>query len=396
MFEHLDPAPPDAILGLTEAFVADPNPRKINLGVGVYKNEEGVTPVLDTVKEAERRLLAEESTKSYLPIAGSPAYGDQVQRLVFGEQSAVRAAGRAATAHTPGGTGALRVGADLLRTLAPQANVWLSTPTWANHKGVFSDAGFSTEAYPYYDAAAKAVDFSALRTALAAVPAGDVVVLHVCCHNPTGADPDMDQWRKVASLARERGWTPFLDFAYQGLADGIEEDALPLAPFAEQGIEFLLASSFSKNFGLYRERTGALTVVASDRTSADTVLGHLKLRIRRNFSNPPAHGGDIVVTVLGDPELRARWVDEVAGMRNRIRGMREALVRGLARRGVKQDFGFIERQRGMFSYSGLTDDQVEQLRREHSIYIVRGGRINVAGITPQNVDYLCEAIAGVL
>jgi aspartate/tyrosine/aromatic aminotransferase len=396
MFENIQPAPPDAILGLTEAFNQDTNPRKINLGVGVFKDEEGKTPILDTVREAERRLLDEEDTKNYLPMTGAPAYGAAVQKLLFGEGDEVLSSGRAFTAQTPGGTGALRVGGDFLKAVRPEAKLWISRPTWANHRGVFSAAGFDLEEYPYYDAGTKGVDVAAMRAALQKVPAGDVVLLHVCCHNPTGADLHLDQWAEIAGLAEAGGWVPFLDFAYQGFAVGIEEDAAAVRVCADRGIEFLVANSFAKNFSLYRERVGGLTLVARNKEQGAAALSHLKLCVRRNYSNPPAHGGLVVAAVLGDAALRARWEDEVAAMRERIKAMRTTLVDGLKQRGVTQDFSFIGDQNGMFSFSGLNDDQVDQLREAYGIYIVKGGRINVAGITPTNIDYLCDAIAAVV
>lgn len=396
MFDHLAPAPPDAILGLTEAFRKDPNPNKINLGVGVYLDDNGITPVLHCVKEAEQRLAAEETSKNYLPIVGSPVYGQLVQELMFGENHSVISSGLVKTAHTPGGTGGLRVGADTARLFAPNAKVWLSSPTWANHRGVFASAGFEVAEYPYYDPATKTVDWEAMRKALAAVPAGDLVLLHVCCHNPTGVDLSDEQWRQVALLAATSEWIPFFDFAYQGLADDLVKDAAPLEHFLYADLELFIASSFSKNFGLYNERTGAISLVAKSAEAAEAAFSHLKVIVRRNYSNPPAHGGAIVQTVLKEPALRSLWQEELAAMRERIKQTRVALVQGLKQRGVKQDFSFIERQRGMFSFSGLTDEQVEWLRDKKSIYIVKGGRINVAGITSKNLGYLCDALAEVL
>jgi len=391
MFNGIESAPPDAILGLTEAFRNDTNPKKINLGVGVYKDDAGKTPVLPSVIEAERRILETADTKSYLPIGGSPEYGRVVQGLLFGASSE-----RARTAHTPGGTGGLRVGADLIRQINPDTRVWLSTPTWANHRGIFSAAGFDTEAYPYYDPATRSLDFDAMKKTLSGVPAGDVVLLHVCCHNPTGVDPSMAQWDEIVSLAKERGWIPFLDFAYQGFGTDLESDRKPVEGFLAAGIEFFVASSFSKNFGLYQDRTGAFTTIAQSAEAADAAFSHVKATIRVNYSNPPAHGGKIVDTILGNPALRTQWEDELAAMRDRIRTTRSQLVAGLKTRGVDRDFSFIEKQRGMFSFSGLSDDQVAFLRQNKGIYIVKGGRINVAGITTGNIDYLCDSIAEAL
>ena len=396
MFERLEMAPPDAILGLTEAFKQDTNPNKINLGVGVYKDTQNKTPVLNSVKKAEERILTAEDTKSYMPIPGDPEYGALVRQMLFGEGHEIISSNRARTAHTPGGTGALRVAGDLLKQQFPGAALWLSAPTWANHAGIFGAAGVETKQYPYYDADNKCLNFDAMLQALRTVPEGDVVLLHGCCHNPSGMDPDAEQWAAIAALAREQKWLPLLDFAYQGFADGLEEDATGLRAFCQPGCELMICSSFSKNFGLYRERTGALTLVGADADSVEKAFSHLKKRIRTNYSNPPAHGGLIVSTVLGDPELRAMWESELAEMRGRINGMRELFVDTMKKKAPGADFSFITRQKGMFSFSGLTKDQVGALRERHGIYIVGSGRINVAGITPDNVEMLCDAIAGVL
>jgi aromatic-amino-acid transaminase len=396
MFERLDVAPADPILGLTETFKKDPTPGKINLGVGVYKDAANKTPVLATVKEAEKRLLTLEDSKSYLPIDGSAEYGAAVQDLLFGADSEVIASGRAATAHTPGGTGALRVVAEFLRDKYHGAKVWVSDPTWVNHIGIFEAAGLDVMTYPYYSGAKKSLKFDAMMKALDQVPAGDAVLLHGCCHNPTGMDPDADQWAAIAASSAKHGWLPFIDFAYQGFSDGIDEDAAGLRAFLHEGSEMLVCSSFSKNFGLYNERVGALTVVAANAEAVNRAMGHIKRSIRVLYSNPPFHGGAIVTTILNDPELRRQWVGEVAAMRDRINAMRQRFADGLQARGVSQDFSFITRQRGMFSFSGLTKAQVEHLREEHAIYIVGSGRINVAGMTDENMDRLCDAIAGVL
>jgi len=396
MFEQVKPAPPDAILGLTEAFRNDNNPSKINLGVGVYKDDNGHTPILKCVKEAEARLEKEETSKSYLPINGSPEYGKQVQNMLFGDGHSILDSGRALTAHSPGGTGGLRVGGDTIHELSPGAKIWVSKPTWANHKGIFSNAGIEIAEYPYYNSETMGVDWDGMREVLGKVPAGDVVLLHVCCHNPTGVDLNVSQWNEVAGLAEKNGWIPFLDFAYQGFADGLEEDAAPVLPFLDAGIEMFISSSFSKNFGLYSERTGALTLIGKSADAAAAAFSHSKTLVRRNYSNPPSHGGAIVVTVLQDDSLRSLWSDEVAGMRDRIHGMRVAMADGLKARGVERDFSFIVKQRGMFSFSGLRKDQVQRLRDEKSIYVVGDGRINVAGITSKSIDYLCESLAEVL
>ena len=396
MFDSITPAPPDAILGLTEAFKKDSNPRKTNLAVGVYKDAGGATPVLETVKEAERRLLDREKTKSYLPIDGIPEYDAACQELVFGAGHEVLTSGRAVTAQAPGGTGALRVAADFVAEISPGATVWISEPTWPNHPSVFQSAGLKVASYPYFDPATYGVDFDGMLAAIRTIPAGDVLLLHGCCHNPTGVDLSPEQWRAVAAVAAERGLLPLLDFAYQGFADGLEEDAAGVRIVAEQCPEMFVASSYSKNFGLYNERTGALTLVARTPEAAESALSHIKRCIRANYSNPPAHGGEIVRTILGDPELRRRWEGEVAEMRERINTMRHLFVETLNEKGVTRDFSFIARQRGMFSFSGLTPAQVKALRERHGVYIVGSGRISVAGMTEGNMEYLCEAIADVL
>jgi aspartate/tyrosine/aromatic aminotransferase len=337
-------------------------------------------------------LIETQTTKSYLPISGDPVYAAGVQKLIFGEDSEVIASGRAATVHAPGGTGALRIGADLLKKFNPDSRVWVSAPTWANHKGIFTAAGFAINDYPYYDPETKGVDFAAMLAALETVPPGDIVLLHVCCHNPTGVDLSAEQWDQVASTAKAGGWTPFLDFAYQGFGDSIEKDRCAVEIFAAAGVDLFIASSFSKNLGLYNERTGALTIVGPTADEAAVAMSHLKKTIRVNYSNPPAHGGLSACTVLADSALYAQWMDEVAEMRERIKAMRAALVDGLAARGVEQDFSFIKDQRGMFSFSGLSDEVVVWLRENKSIYIVKGGRINLAGLTTANMDYVCDAI----
>jgi aspartate/tyrosine/aromatic aminotransferase len=396
LFDHLTPAPPDAILGLTDAFKRDAHPKKVNLTIGVYKDAEGKTPVLSAVKKAEEKLLKVETTKSYLPIEGAAEYGALVQELVFGAGHEIIKSGRAVTADTPGGTGALRVAADLLHTLRPGTTVWLSEPTWPNHPGIFEAAGLKVKIYPYYEARTHSIDFGALIKTLEGAHEGDVVVLHACCHNPTGIDPTAEQWHTLAALVHSKKLMPFFDFAYQGLGDGIEEDARGLRLFAGFPGEMLISSSFSKNFGLYNERTGALTLVARSAEAAQTSLTHLRRAIRVNYSNPPAHGASIVTTVLSDPVLRKEWDTELKAMCQRIHEMRELFVKTLKVKGVKRDFSFLARQRGMFSYSGLTKPQVDALRDNHGVYIVGSGRINVAGLTTANMEPLCEAIASVL
>lgn len=397
MFDTLQQAPPDPILGLTTAFNEDANPDKINLGVGVYKDANGATPIFKAVKIAEERILAEEETKSYLTIAGDVAYGQAVQDLLFGADHEIVSSERACTVQTPGGTAALRVAGDFIHKLNPNATLWLSDPTWANHPKVFEAAGVPTKTYPYYDGERNELDFAALIEALGDVPEGDVVLLHGCCHNPTGMDPTPDQWAQIADVVQRQKFIPLIDFAYQGLGDGLEEDARGLHTLAATGCEMFVASSYSKNFGLYRERIGALTLVTRDPGAAEIAMSNVMITIRTNYSNPPAHGSSIVTTVLNDPELRQQWDDEVREMRERINGVRNLFVDTLERKGVKRNFSFIARQRGMFSFSGLTPDQVDALKEKHAIYVVRtGGRINVAGIQTGNIDYLCESIADVL
>jgi aspartate/tyrosine/aromatic aminotransferase len=396
MFEKVQIAPPDPILGLTEMFKADPNPDKINLSVGVYQDSSGKTPVLDTVKEAEKRILEQEKSKGYLPMTGEPAYCVQVQELLFGEGHEIITAKRAATAQCPGGTGALRVAGDYLHTLHPGAKIWLSNPTWANHNTIFAAAGLTCEKYDYRDPVTNGLDFDAMCASIKTIPKGDVILLHGCCHNPTGIDPTPEQWAQIGDLLAEQGVLPLVDFAYQGLAAGIEQDRAGLLELTKKVKQMLICSSFSKNFGLYRERTGALTVVADSADQAATVMSQVKLRIRYNYSNPPSHGGQIVATVLSDKELKARWIEEVADIRNRINEMRHLLVKTLKEKGLKEDFSPIIEQCGMFSVTRLTKEQVTQLREKYSIYIVDSGRINVAGLTHDNMDRLCEALKSVL
>jgi aspartate/tyrosine/aromatic aminotransferase len=393
MWKDIIAAPEDSILGLTEAFRKESNPQKVNLGVGVYKDDNGNTPILRCVKAAEKILLEKENTKSYLPISGDPAYGVGVRRLLFGEKSEVLTSGRAATVHSPGGTGALRVGADLLKKFKPGAKVWISAPTWANHNGIFGSAGFQLEEYPYYNHETKKVDFELMLACLAGIPERDIVLLHACCHNPSGVDLTSEQWKKVALVGREKGWTPFLDFAYQGLGLGIEEDRLAIEEFALLGIDYFVASSFSKNFGLYNERTGALTIISPSIEESAVAMSHLKAAVRVCYSNPPAHGGLVVATILSDPALHRQWLEELNSMRERIVNMRAALVDGLATRGVKEDFSYIKEQRGMFSFIGISDDIVTWMRAKKGIYVVAGGRINLAGLSTKNIDYVCDSIA---
>jgi aspartate/tyrosine/aromatic aminotransferase len=396
MFETLEKAPPDAIFGLKEAYKKDPNPNKINLTVGVYKDGDGITPIFRTVKLAEARLLEEEDSKSYLNIDGSTAYSTAVQGLVFGTDHEVIASKRAATAQTPGGTGALRVGAEFLKRIKPDARIWMSDPTWPNHPNVFGAAGLAVETYPYFDSATNGITPGKMIAALEEIPAGDIVLLHGSCHNPTGADPTPEQWAQIADVIAERGLLPFVDFAYQGLGDGLREDAAGILTICHPGSEMLVASSFSKNFGLYNERVGALTVVTASAEAAQSAISHVKKCIRANYSNPPSHGASIVIAVLNDPDLRGQWESEVQVMCDRINKMRKLFVETLAAKGVTRDFSFIERQRGMFSYTGLKEEQAQELREKHSVYILDSGRMNVAGMNEDNIDAICQAVAAVL
>lgn len=394
MFTDLEPRAPDAILGLMERFRADDRPDKVSLASGVYVDESGTTPVLATVQEAEARILAEQTTKVYKPIDGDPAYLRPVRDLVFGAGHAAVTAGRVQLLHTPGGTGALRVAGDLVHALRPGAAVWLSTPTWPNHPQVFEAAGMAIRGYPYLGSDGE-LDLDALIGVLSAVPAGDVVVLHGCCHNPTGIDPTPEQWSAIADAVSEAGALPLLDFAYQGFADGLSEDARGLMELLERGQTMLVASSFSKNFALYDERVGALSIVGADTAETAALLSHAKGAVRANYSNPPAHGGEIVATILGDAELRVRWIDEVGVMRDRINGNRRKFVAGLQAAGAPGNHESLMRQRGMFSLLPLGEERVARLRDDFAIYVVGKGRINVAGLTEANLEPVCRAIATV-
>ncbi|MDA0334245.1 MAG: aspartate/tyrosine/aromatic aminotransferase [bacterium] len=394
MLDTVQAAPPDPILGLSAAYDADPNPAKINLGVGEYRDAQGSTPVLASVHAAEARIVATSTNKRYLPIDGTAEYGQAVRRLLFGEaETALRP--RCATVQAPGGTGALRIAGDFVHAQFPGATVWLSEPTWANHPKIFAAAGLTTASYAYYDSSTHGVDIEAMIAALERAAAGDMVLLHGCCHNPTGADLSLEQWQRVGHTLVDKDLLPLVDFAYQGFGSGLEEDAAGLRALLEIVPEALIASSFSKNFGLYQERVGALTVVTPTVTTAANVLSQLKVCVRTNFSNPPAHGSAIVTEILTDATLQSQWQEEVAEMRGRINGMRTLLVDKLQEHGAG-DFSYIADQRGMFSFSGLTQQQVAKLRSEHAVYIVGSGRINVAGITAANVDGLCLAIAAVV
>ena len=391
MFEFLPIAPPDSILGLSDAFTNDPRPNKINLTVGVFKDESGRTPILATVKKAEEILLRSETTKSYMPIEGHPGYLKAVLDLVFGTSIDVA---RVAAAQTPGGTGALRVGADTVAQHFPGTRIWLSNPTWANHGSIFQAAGLETPVYPYLTADKTALDFSAMLNELKAQGGrGDLVCLHACCHNPTGIDPTPDQWQEISELLAEKQMIPFVDFAYQGFGDGLEADAIPLHTLLKKNHEVIVCNSFSKNFGLYSERVGTVMLVGKEAKSTEAALSQIRQAIRCNYSNPPRHGAATVATILNDPALRVEWKAEVDCMRNRISQMRTVFIDGMKASNASRDFSFLNRQKGMFSYSGLNSMQADWLKKERGIYIVGTGRINVAGMASSTMPTLCEAIA---
>ena len=396
MFEKIQAAPADPILGLGESFKAEIRDNKINLGIGVYKDANGLTPIVKAVKTAEKRLLETENSKNYLTIDGVAAYNQFTQELLFGANSEILSSKRAKTAQSLGGTGALRVAAEFIKRQTNAQNVWISSPTWPNHNAIFNAVGITIRNYRYYNEETHALDWDNMLADLSHADAGDVVLLHGCCHNPTGIDPTPAQWKQLAELSAKNGWLPLFDFAYQGLANGLEEDAQGLRAFAANHKELLIASSYSKNFGLYNERVGAFTIVAADQVTAETAFSQVKSIIRTLYSNPSSHGAHAVALVLGDAELKADWINELAGMRDRIKTMRQRFVDLLKEHGAEQDFSFIIEQNGMFSFSGLSPEQVDRLKDEFAIYAVRSGRINVAGITEDNIRYLCESIVKVL
>ena len=389
-------APGDPILGVTEAFVADTHPKKVNLGVGVYTGDDGKVPVLESVRRAEDARVKSGTPKSYLPIDGMAAYDKAVQALVFGPESAALKEGRILTVQALGGTGGLRIGADFLKTLVPGATAYISEPSWENHRALFEGIGMPVKAYPYYDPKTHGLDFEGMLRGLKSAAPGSVVVLHSCCHNPTGVDLTQAQWREVLAVVQSRGLLPFLDLAYQGFADGIDADAFAPRLFADAMHPVFLSSSFSKSVSLYGERVGAVHVVAGSKDEAARALSQIKRLVRTNYSNPPTHGGDIVARILSSPELRKLWEAEVGEMRERIKAMRKALVEGVQGRVPGFDFSFVMKQRGMFSYSGLTREQVLRLRADYSIYTIETGRICVAALTTKNIDYVADAIAKVI
>jgi aromatic-amino-acid transaminase len=389
-------APKDPILGVTESFNADKNPAKVNLGVGVYYDDQGKVPLLECVKRAEALMAANVSPRSYLPIDGLAAYDSAVRELVFGRDSPAVKDGRVVTVQALGGTGALKLGADFLRRISPTAQIWISDPSWENHRALFEGAGFTVNTYPYYAPATHGVNFPAMLGALDTLPPGSIVLLHACCHNPTGVDLDDIQWTTVVQTIVKRGLIPFVDIAYQGFGDGIDADGAVVRKFAAAGIPVFVSNSFSKSLSLYGERVGALSIVAADKDEAARVLSQLKRTIRTNYSNPPTHGGRVVATVLGTPELRALWEQELEAMRNRIRAMRRQLTDELKSRVARIDFSYIVKQRGMFSYSGLSKAAVTRLREEFSVYAIDTGRICVAALNSRNVGYVADAIAKVI
>ena len=396
MFDAVEMAPRDPILGLNEQFNADPNPAKVNLGVGVYYDDNGKLPLLACVAAAEKQMLEAPKARGYLPIDGIAAYDKAVQGLVFGADSDAVKGGRIATVQGLGGTGGLKIGADFLKKVEPTAQVLISDPSWENHRALFTSAGFTVGTYPYYDAAAKGINFDGMLAALNGAAKGTIVVLHACCHTPTGYDITPAQWTQVVQVVKARELVAFLDMAYQGFGEGIAEDGAVIEQFLAADIDFFVSTSFSKSFSLYGERVGALSVVCASKDEAARVLSQLKIVIRTNYSNPPTHGAQVVATVLTTPALRVMWEEELAGMRVRIKAMRGALVEKLRAAGIKQDLGFITRQKGMFSYSGLTKEQMQRLRSEFGVYGVDSGRICVAALNSKNIDYVVTSIAKVI
>jgi aromatic-amino-acid transaminase len=396
LFSAVEMAPRDPILGLNEQYNADINPNKVNLGVGVYFDDNGKLPLLQCVQAAEKTMMATPTARGYLPIDGIVAYDNAVKALVFGAESDVVKSGRVSTVQAIGGTGGLKIGADFLKKVSPKAKVLISDPSWENHRAIFINAGFEVESYTYYDAAKRGVNFDGMLASLNAAAAGTIVVLHACCHNPTGYDITAAQWDQVIAVVKAKSLTAFLDMAYQGFGHGIQEDGAVIGKFVAAGLNIFVSTSFSKSFSLYGERVGALSVVASDKEEASRVLSQLKIAIRTNYSNPPIHGGAVVAAVLNNPELRAQWESELAEMRVRIKAMRQKLVDSLKAAGVKQDMSFITSQIGMFSYSGLTKDQMVRLRSEFGVYGTDTGRMCVAALNSKNIDYVCASIAKVV
>ncbi len=396
LFTAVEMAPRDPILGLNEQFNADPNPRKVNLGVGVYFDDSGKLPLLQCVQKAEQTLMSMPSARGYLPIDGIASYDSAIKTLVFGAGSEPVTSGRVVTVQAIGGTGALKIGADFLKKISPDAKVLISDPSWENHRALFGNAGFAVGTYDYYDAANRGINFPGMLASLEAAESGTIIVLHACCHNPTGYDLTPEQWDEVIAVIHRKRLTPFLDMAYQGFGNGIAEDGAVIGKFVNAGMLFFVSTSFSKSFSLYGERVGGLSVLCTNKEEASRVLSQLKIVIRTNYSNPPTHGGAVVASVLNNAELRALWEEELGGMRMRIKEMRQKLVEGLKAAGVQQDMSFMTDQIGMFSYSGLSRDQMVRLRSEFGIYGTDTGRICVAALNSQNLDYVCESIAKVM
>ena len=396
LFTAVEMAPRDPILGLNEQFAADTHPNKVNLGVGVYYDDKGKLPLLQCVQQAEKAMMDKPAARGYLPIDGIAAYDSAVKGLVFGGDSEPVKSGRVATVQAIGGTGGLKIGADFLKKLTPNARVLISDPSWENHRALFANAGFEVGTYAYYDAAQRGVNFDGMLASLNAAAPGTIVVLHACCHNPTGYDLTPAQWDQVIATVKAKGLTAFLDMAYQGFGHGIAEDGAVIAKFVAAGLPFFVSTSFSKSFSLYGERVGALSVLCASQEEAARVLSQLKIVIRTNYSNPPIHGGAVVAAVLNNPELRALWEKELGEMRVRIKAMRQALVDGLKAAGVQQDMGFITTQIGMFSYSGLHREQMVRLRNEFGVYGTDTGRMCVAALNSQNIAHVCKAIAAVM
>lgn len=396
MFQHVDAYPGDPILTLNEDFQKDPRQGKINLSIGIYFDEQGRLPVMAAVREAESAMLAAVGPKPYLPMAGAPNYREAVQHLLFGADHEAVKSGRIATLQTLGGSGGLKVGGDFLKRYFPDSQVWVSDPTWDNHRAMFEGAGFVVNTYPYYDPATCGLRFDAMMDTIRALPAKSIVLLHACCHNPTGVDLSEAQWNELIPELRDRQLLPYLDIAYQGFGDGIDADAYAIRALADAGVPFFVANSFSKSFSLYGERVGGLSVVCADKDQAGRVLGQLMSAVRRNYSSPPTHGGQIVARVLQTPALRQLWADELTAMRERIQLMRQRLHEGLVQRVPGRDFSYFLKQRGMFSYTGLSAEQADVLRERHGVYVLRSGRMCVAGLNKANVDRVAEALAAVV
>ncbi len=396
MFEHVDAYAGDPILTLVETFNKDTRESKVNLGIGLYYDEAGRIPLLESVRQAEAARAAQPAARPYQPMEGAANYRQAVQHLLFGAEHPAVKEGRIATIQTIGGSGAIKIGADLLKRYFPASEVWVSSPTWDNHRSMFEGAGFKVHDYPYYDASTGGVNFAAMLDTLKSLPAKSIVLLHPCCHNPTGVDLDQEQWLQVIAVAKANQLIPFMDIAYQGFGDGLDEDAFAIRAMTEAGVSFLLSNSFSKNLSLYGERCGGLSVICQNAEEANRVLGQMKFTVRRNYSSPPTHGGHVTAAVMNTPELRAIWEGEVAEMRVRIKAMRQKLFEVLTAKVPGRDFSYFVKQRGMFSYTGLTPEQVDRLREEFAVYLVRSGRMCVAGLNTRNVEYVADAMAAVL